>query len=298
MSLQTLQVKLTPRVGTKPYNVQLNRATLEILSLIFEFKIATIGQIARFLTQKDQSKYLYLKLHRMWQAQLLESFKVSFGSYIGMPTYYMLSKEGLAILMDKGIYDKAQIRSYPRIKTLFSPTIFHHEIQVVELASMEAKNKSKNLQINFKGETNSRSLDLRSNNAIEVLTPDYTVLYATGDREQRIYTEFERTLKSKAAMLKKIERYIHYFKTGETKDITLRFIFQNQSMEHAFWLNILSNKPALLEKIRIVTTNLLLLDNAKQFLEPIYASERTVRLMKHDRLTVEITHRIKLFSWL
>ena len=120
MSFQTLRVKLTPRVGNKPYNVQLNQATLEILSLIFEFKIATIGQIAKFLTQKDQSKYLYVKLHRMWQAELLESFKVSSGSYIGMPTYYMLSKQGLVILINKGIYDKAQIRSYPRIKALFS----------------------------------------------------------------------------------------------------------------------------------------------------------------------------------
>jgi hypothetical protein len=298
MHLNTLDVELTPRTDVSPYNVQTNQTTLDILSLIFDFKIATAWQISRFLSQRDQSKYLYLKLNRMWQAKLLESFKVYTGTRSGMPVYYMLSKDGLKILAEKGIYNLSRLKNYPQAKTLLSWSLFKHEAEVVELASMEIKNRSKNFSITFKGESSSVAHDYMSDKNIEVLTPDYTVFYLVGGLQKRIYSEFERTQKSKPAMLRKIERYIRYLDPEQLEHTTLRFIFQTPSMEESFWLNILSNKANFLQRLRILSTNLLFLNDYKQFLEPIYAAANTVKFFKAGHLAADMSQRIKLFSFL
>lgn len=298
MYLNTLDVKLTSRKNSDIYNIRINESTLEILSLIFEFKVAASWHIARFFTQKDQDKYTYTKLRRMWQARLLESFKVYSGSVAGIPVFYVLSKKGLGILKDQGLFEQDQLRNYPQAKTLLAWSLFKHEAQVIELASMEVKNKSKNFGITFKGEIGSQSHDLISNKTIEVLTPDYTVFYKLGQVEHCIYTEFERTMKSKEATLKKIERYINYIDPENRKDKTLRFIFQTPNMEQSFWLNLLSNGASFLQKIRILTTNISLIEEHKQFLEPIYLSEKTIKLTKQGYLKTDISERTKLFSFL
>lgn len=222
MYLNTLEVTLTPRVASDSYNLQLNQAALDILALIFEFKVVTAWQIARFLTRKDQSKYLYLKLRRMWQAGLLESFKVYAGSRAGMPVYYMLSKSGLKVLSHRGRYGPETIKNYPQAKTLFSLNIFRHEAQVVELASQEVKNGSTNFDISFMGELGSLVRDTRSDKSIEVFTPDYTAFYRVGGAKECIYTEFERTNKSVMAMNRKLERYIRHLDPSTKERITLR----------------------------------------------------------------------------
>jgi hypothetical protein len=271
---------------------------LDILSLIFEFKVATAWQITRFLEQRDQSKYLYLKLNRIWQAGLLESFKIFTGSRAGMPVYYMLSKLGLRLLVEQGIYDALRIKNYPQAKTLLSWSLFRHEAEVVELASMEVKNRSENFTIIFKGETNSLALDFLSDKSVEVLTPDYTVFYGVGEMKKCIYSEFERTVKSKPAMIRKIERYVHYLSPVQLEHTTLRLIFQTPGMEQSFWLNILSNSAQFLQKLRVLSTNLSFLEKHEHFLEPIYASEQTVKLAKHGHLTIDMSQRVKLFSFL
>ena len=59
MYQNSLEVKLTPRTKVKTYNVKLNPATLEILTLLFEFKLAGSWHITRFLKQKDTSRHIY-----------------------------------------------------------------------------------------------------------------------------------------------------------------------------------------------------------------------------------------------
>lgn len=296
MYLNTIDVKLTPRKEEDSYNLEINESTLDTLALILEFKAATSWHISRFLTGKDQSKYIYTKLRRMWKAGLLESFKVYSGTLAGIPVFYMLSKSALKLLEEKGRYQPSQLQTYPEAKTLLSWGLFKHEAQVVELASMEVKNRSDNFEIMIKGEISSVSRDLMSNKSIEVFTPDYTVWYKTPSTYQCIYTEFERTIKSKEAVLRKIERYLSYLGVDERKDKTLRFIFQTPVMEQAFWLNLISNGSTFLQKLRIITTNLSLLDTHNRFLEEIYLSDKTVKLIKNGSLKVDTAERIKLFS--
>lgn len=298
MYSNTLEVALTPRAATDAYNLQINEATLEVLALVFEFKLATAWQIARFLGHKDQSKYLYLKLRRIWQAGLLESFKVYTGSRAGMPVYYMLSKRGLKLLAERGRYTPYLLKQYPSAKTLFSWGIFRHEIQVVELASQEVKNGSTSFTIKFKGEVSSQSHDVRSDKNVEVFTPDYTVFYRMSELEKRIYTEFERTNKSTLAMARKLERYLFHLDPKEREHTTLRFIFQSPNMEQAFWLNSFIGQASFLQKLRVLTTNLSLLESHERFLEPIYASEQTARLTKEGTMGIDLSKRIKLFSFL
>lgn len=298
MYLNTLDVSLNPRTDIDAYNLKVNESTLQILSLIFEFKVATTWHISRFLTQKDQSKYVYTKLRRMWKAGLLESFKVYSGSLAGIPVFYMLSKTGLKELADQGRYGLAELKAYPKAKTLLSWGLFKHEAQAVELASLEIKNNSSNLKISYQGEISSQVHQLLSNKNIEVLTPDYIIIYYLGETEHSVYTEFERTQKSNDASLRKIERYIRCLDFEQRQSITLRLIFQTPNMEQSFWVNILSNQPTFLQNIHILTTNLTLLHTHSQYLEPIYISESTVRLVKDGRLRAEISSRIKLFSFL
>lgn len=298
MYLNTLEVTLTPRAATDSYNLQLNEAAFDVLALIFEFKVVTAWQIARFLTGKDQSKYLYLKLRRMWQAGLLDSFKVYAGSRAGMPVYYVLSKSGLKALAQRGRYGPEAIRNYPQAKTLFSLNIFRHEAQVVELASQEVKNRSSSFEIGFTGELGSMVRDIRSDKNIEIFTPDYTVFYRVGETRERIYTEFERTNKSVMVMNQKLERYIRYLDPDARTRTTLRFIFQTPNMEHGFWGNLCLNQPRFLKGLRILTTNLTLLPSHEHFLEPIYASDDTITLQRQGRVVVDLSQRIKLFSFL
>jgi len=298
MYLNTLEVTLTPRTKDPSYRLQINQGAFDILSIIFEFKLATGWHISRFLAQKNKSKYLYFKLRRLWESELLESFKVYAGSITGMPLYYMLSKKGLTILAEQGKYDKTLIKNYPKAKTLLSWGLFKHEAQVIELASLEAMNISKSLSIMFKGEMNSGGYDFRSDKSIEVFTPDYTATYTFDDEVVSVYTEFERTNKSKDALLRKIERYVQYLNREHREESILRFIFQTPRMEESFWLRLLSDKAYFLNTVKVVTTNLLCLDKPTQFLEPIYASERTLRLTQNGRLSVNITTRIKLFPYL
>ncbi|MFA6427825.1 MAG: replication-relaxation family protein [Candidatus Magasanikbacteria bacterium] len=298
MFLNTIVVSLTPRTNSKAYHVQMNEGTLEILSLIFEFKIATAWQITRFLKQKDRLNYIYLKLRRLWQAGLLESFKVFTGSRSGMPVYYMLSKSGLTALHEYAKYDKNRLKTYPRAQTILSWNSFRHEAEVVELASLEAKNIVGNLNIFFKGEGASLAREFKSDKNIEVLTPDYTVYYSAFGVTEQVFSEYERTPKSMTAMIRKIERYVQYANPDTSAHTTLRFIFQTPQMEQGFWLGIFTNKASCLQRLRIFTTNLSLIQSYTQFVEPIYVSEQTVKVERQGRLMADLTKRIKLFSFL
>ena len=180
MNFSTPGVKLNPRPQGSSYPLKLNQSALDILSLVFEFKLVAAWHVSRFLTQENQNKYVYLKLRRMWQAGFLESFKVHSESLLGFPVYYMLSKKGLSALADHNLYSSSQLSSYPSPKTLFSPHLFKHESQVIELASLEAQNKTKDLSLTFKGELSSQGQNILSDKTVEALTPDYTVTYTRG----------------------------------------------------------------------------------------------------------------------
>lgn len=295
MYLNTLDVKLTPRTDVSPYNVEINQSTLEILTLILEFRLVSSCHVARFVSRKERSRYIYTKLRRMWQARLLESFKVFSGG--GFSLYFMLSKKGLKLLAEHGHSEPSRLKSYPTAKTLLSWGLFKHEAQIVELASLESLNNSANLTISFKGEDSSQLQDYISDKQIEALTPDYTVVYKTSQAEHKVYTEFERTKKPAEALLNKIQRYLDFLTPENYQTSTVRLIFQTPAMERSFWLNIFMNRPSLL-KLNIVTTNLDLISSAKEFLEPIYSSENVVKLNRDGQLKAEISQRIKLFNFL
>lgn len=297
MNLNTLDVKLTPRKGIDSYNLEVNDSTLKILALILEFKLATSRHLSRFMSKKDQDKYFYLKLRRMWRSGLMESFKVYSDSRSGVPVFYILSKKGLKLLSEYGLQELHSLKTYPEATTLLDWGLFKHEAQIVELASLESLNKATNLDISFKGEISSRSLDYMSNKHIEVLTPDYTVVYKTAGVEHNIYTEFERTRKSNEAVLNKIQRYFNFLSPEDRQKHVLRLVFQKADMEQAFWLNIFTHRPTLL-RLNIVTTYLSLIAGYRDFLQPVYASESTVRLNKAGQLKAEVSNRIKLFNFL
>jgi hypothetical protein len=297
MYLNTIDVKLTPRIGIDSYNLEVNSSTLEILALILEFKLASACHITRFLTGKDQSRYMYKKLRRMWQAGLLESFKVFSGSIAGYSVFYMLSKKGLALLQKHGLCEFSRLKNYPEAKVLLSWGLFKHEAQIVELASLESQNKSENFSLSFQGEASSLSLDFKNNKSIEGLTPDYTVVYKSAQAEQKVYTEFERTRKSNIALLNKIQRYLDFLSADELQKIMLRLVFQTVGMEQSFWLNIFTNRPTLL-RLNIVTTHLDLISGRQEFISPIYASESTAKLTKLGQLRVDLSQRIKLLPFI
>lgn len=297
MYLNTLDVKLSPRTQVNSYNLEINRSTLEILKLILEFKLVSACHVARFLIGQEKSRYLYRKLRRMWQAQLLESFRVFYGGMANSTLFYMLSKPGIKLLLENGLCEPSQLKTYPKAKALLSWGLFKHEAEIVELASLESLNKSKELDINFLGENNSKSQDFRDDISIEALTPDYTAIYKVADKEYRVYTEFERTRKSSEALLNKIQRYLNFLSPDELQKFTLRLMFQTRAMERNFWLNILTGRPSLL-KLGIVTTNLELISGHKDFLEPVYATERTVKLSRARHLMTDTSQRIKLFNFL
>lgn len=289
------ETKFIPRKATKYYRSILNPSTMQILGLVFEFKLITSWHIARFMVRKDKDRYLQNKLRRMWQAGYLESFKMFTGSYAGIPVYYMLSREGLKILK---YYSLNELTGYPKAEALFSEHSFRHEHQVVELASLEAMNKSKDFNVSFKGEASSLGQDYRDDKTIEAFTPDYTVYYTQGQKTQCIYTEFERTQKSKASMVRKLERYIYYLEYEHRKERIVRFIFQTPAMEKSFWLNLLAKRPDILERLRIMSTNLSLINQPKDFFKPIYRSRETFKVTRTDnKIQVEIMERMKLVEW-
>jgi Replication-relaxation len=294
MSVNTFDVKLNRRIGANP-NVEITKSTLEILRLILEFKLASACHIARFLNGQDQSRYIYRKLRLMWQAGLLESFKVFPGSIAGAVIYYMLSKQGLKLLAKQKSDGRAKLEKYPEPQTIMDWGLFKHEAQIVELASMESKNKSASLTLNFSGEQGSRSTDYKAGKTIEAISPDYIVTYKTPQNRQKIYTEFERTRKSNEAMLDKIQRYFDFLPPEDYQKSILRLIFQKPAMERNFWLNIFKFRAGLL-RLKIMTTNLDLITGHKNFLEPIYASEDTVELIRGNNLKAIIPQRIKLFE--
>ena len=293
-----LNLILTPRSDKDVYAPDLNEATLTILSLIFEFKLATAIHIARFLGQKDVNRYLYTKLRRLWQGGLLESLQLYQGTRLGMPLYYMLSKEGLNIVAKHHHYDKAFLKTYPSPTTLISSGLFHHEAEIVELASLESLATSDMVKITFVGEVGSLIREARSDKRIEVLTPDYTVFYTTNNVTETIYTEFERSNKSIGAMMRKIERYDRNLEPSEREHTTLRLIFDNERMERSFWLHLLLERSHLAQNLRIVTTNLALVQTTEQFLKAVYATEDAIKLKRDGRVIADVEERRKLFSYL
>ncbi len=290
-----LNLILTPRTDTDTYAPELNETTLKILSLVFEFKIATAIHIAKFLGEDEAHRYLYMKLRRLWQGELLESLQLYQGTRIGMPVYYMLSKQGLEIVGKHHHFDRTYLKTYPSPKTFISSNLFQHEAAIVELASLEARAGHDHCTITFLGEVNSLNREVRSDKRIEILTPDYTVFYQLNNVKETIYTEFERSNKSTAAMLRKIERYDRNLEPNEREHTTLRLIFDNERMERSFWYTIVMNKPHLAQNVRILTTNLILVQTSEQFLEPIYATEESVNLRREGRVIAEVQERVKLF---
>ena len=299
MFIPKIKITVAAREDAKVYAVDINQKTLDILFLIFEFKIAATPHIARLLNQPEQSKYLYLKLRMMWQAGLLESLQISVGTrQRGMPVYYMLAKDGLASLAGHLHYSKIHLKSYPSVASFIASGLFKHEAEIVELASLEAQNRTEKLRISFVGEMGSLSREVRSDKRLETFTPDYTVTYQINGESELVYTEFERTNKSPAGMLKKIDRYVRHLNAVENEHTILRIIFENENMEASFWLNILLNKPRLLQGLRTVTTNMALVRTSEQFLKPIYATVDTVDLRRDGRVTAYFSNRVKLFEGL
>lgn len=297
MNSDNLDISLTPRTGPR-YNLRLNLSSLEILALVFEFKVVGSWHITRFLIQKDRSRYIYTKLRRMWQAGFLESFKLFTGSLAGIPLYYTLSRSGLKILGQHNLFSPTELSKYPSPKQLFSSGLFEHEKEVVELASKEAKNQTKDLGIKFKGEIASQGTDFMDDKVIEALTPDYTVFYNFNGVTEIVYSEVERTQKGKLAILRKVERYKNFLSLQQLNNRTLRLIFQTPAMEQSFWLNIYTERPGLLNTLRIATTNTTLLKDHHKFVEEVYSTHKTIKLSKPVRLVVDTSRRIRLFEFL
>ncbi len=300
MQSLVVDMTITERKDTDACTTAVTQNVLDILSVIFEFKIAASWHIARLIFQMDRKKYAYKKLNIIWRAGYIESFRPETGiQRASTPVYYLLSQKGLDALREGKAYTYRQLRRYPQQKTILQKTFFDHDSTIVELASQEAKIASKNLSIRFKGESNSVAHDYRGANNVEVFTPDYTALYAFGDRMLPVFTEFERTPKSKRDILRKVERYLEHLRYDARQTATLRFIFQDDKFEQAFWITILTRKPQSLERMKIMTTHIPMIKTHEHYREPIYASASFTKLTRNeDGLTVDISQRIKLFAFL
>lgn len=291
-------ITISPRTKSNAYNVRLNQTTFDILSSIFEFKLLIIPQLVRLVTPKRNTAYLYRKLHQMWSAGLVEAYKVQASTSFGTPIYYGLGKRGLALLEQHGKYSPVEIAKYPQTKSLLRLDTFAHDIQVAELASMEMLNATPEFNIALKGETSSLAYDWMSDSNVEVFTPDYTAIYAKEDHRTTVYTEFERTPKSKEALFRKIKRYLLHLEHGERKNIVIRFIFQTPSMERNFWLTMILDSPSLLRSLPLVTTNLTCIADHAGLLAPIYATHESVQLVRRGKVDVDLSRRVKLLPWI
>ena len=67
-------------------------------------------------------------------------------------------------------------------------------------------------------------------------------------------------------------------------------------MERSFWLHLLLERSHLARNLRIVTTNLALVQTTEQFLEAIYATEDSIKLKRDGRVMAEVEKRGKVFS--
>ena len=122
--------------------------------------------------------------------------------------------------------------------------------------------------------------------------------YAYNGKEFSVYTEYDRTKKSKDAMIKKIDRYLVHLDYEQQKAALLRIIFETEQMEKSFWRHVLCEQPELLQTLKIYTTHVQLLSVSEQFREPVYATEETVEFVQGNKLTADTSKRIKLFYFL
>lgn len=234
----------------------------------------------------------------MWRAGLLESFKVYAGARFGMPVYYLLAPSGLEVLASADKYGDEAFTNYPDQKILLTPACFKHDATIVELASLEAKNSSDRLPIAFRGEQRASALDFRSGKDIEVFAPDYAAKYSFGDEMRAVFTEYERTRKTKDAMMKKLDRYIRHLSFEERDRSVIRFIFETAGMERAFWATVIEYDPNLLDRLNLFTTNIASLSDYRHFLEPIYVSGKSIKMRKENKLSVDLSRRVKLMPFL
>ncbi len=291
-------ITITPRTTSNAYNVRLNQTTFDILSFLFEFKLLGVRELTRVLQPKRNTKYIYRKLGQMKSAGLIETHQMPRATSFGTPVYYMLEKRGLKLLEEHGKYSRFEIAKYPKTTALLRLDTFAHDIQVGELASLEAINATESLHISMKGEAASLAYDWRSDSNIEVFTPDYTALYEKDGNCITIYTEFERTPKSKQALFRKIKRYLLHLESEARKNCILRFIFQTPAMERNFWLTMVIEGSQYVQSLSLATTNMTLLSDHAQFMSPIYSTDDSMRLVRRGRVEAVLSRRVKLLPWI
>lgn len=123
-----------------------------------------------------------------------------------------------------------------------------------------------------------------------MFTPDYVVEYRIdGNLKATAFTEYERTPKSKEGLIKKVERYLFHIMWEDRPKYMLRFIFETEAMERAFWKTIIHAY-----NLFIVTTNLSLINTWQNFQEAIYATRQKVRLWNQDSVKLEIRDRMRI----
>ncbi|MCA9308177.1 replication-relaxation family protein [candidate division WWE3 bacterium] len=265
--LNTAGVSFEQRKGNKP-KIVLTESDWKMMQIVNEFRLATVPQITRLLKHNEQTIYTYRRMHALWLNGYFERFKVYAGSIAGMPNYYVLGKEGVAVLRGSSEYDSVIVKGHSRSRKIINWQSFQHNCMLTEIASTEALINDSSLSVMFRGELGSVELD-ESNNRVKLISPDFTSLYQTKNTEFILYTEFERSYKENDYKVKKLNTYKKYL--GEdTYGVFIRFIFPTETMELGFWVHTLKNHTKLLKSLPILSTNLEMLTNPQSFKENIY----------------------------
>lgn len=297
MRIAFMQV-LVQRCETPKKGKPLSDRYLEILSYIFEFKLATACHLSRFVRHMEYDEHLAAALSVMWRGGYLVRTMAQAGNPVRRHAFYLLARDGLAELRDAGLHPMEHLERYPRAEPFLASANLRHEVAITELSSMESLIAEPGLSLDFSGELSSLGHERKSGYAVEVFTPDYVVRYAAGNKEYPVYTEYERTRKSPEVLVKKMEHYAYRLQRDERGAAVVRCIFETADMEGVFWSALLARMPQLLGQLRVMTTNLGLIEESRDFLMPIYASGTNVRLGDDRRAHIDPAARAKLFPFL
>ena len=98
MNSQNQNVKLNQRVSGQGYPLKINQSALDILSLIFEFKLAAAWHVSRFIIQEEQNIYIELNI---MIAVMLNVRKMMIGILLKDTGTKLYRKKPSCILEDK-----------------------------------------------------------------------------------------------------------------------------------------------------------------------------------------------------
>ena len=270
----SIDIKLEKRPEVISKTIKPTQQNLRILYFIFDFHTLTATQLARFTQKKiEPTRQLYRILRKMWLADIVDRIPILLEYNSNPEKFYCISKNGINYLIEHLTkeYQHIKVSQIKHSRSYIRMTFMKHVYGVAEIASLEklAMNFQKNIEIKFMGSLTTKEHRTLNKKRVEVISPDFFSQYKTENKIIQIFTEYERSIKSKQYKIKKIEHYYEFLKKKNFTQ-TLRFVFPTHTLEKNFWTYFIRVKPEYFNYINTISTNLEILKEPKNFFENIY----------------------------